>query len=198
MQGGHPNDEPGFVISKRLGGSGIDAINLFPKSPALDNTSWTKDEEKAFKEAAEMKKWKKMKVFVKFEYPEEDSLRPSGIEYQYDLPSGNKLYGKVPNVPDGPATSTPEEKVVPEAQGDEEEEEEGSEFEYEYEEEEETPPETLPPPPPQVKKEETPVVVDEPPKPEVPSRPVEPQPVPKSPPTPVSNPVPSPVDKPGE
>lgn len=132
---GLPTDEVGLIVSKRLGGSGKDAINLFPKSSSLDKTSWAADEEKAYKEASEMKKWKKLKFFAKFEYPEDDSLRPSEIEYQYELPSGTKLHGKVLNEAE---SASPPNPTPQETKGKaEEEEEEESEYEYEYEEEEE-------------------------------------------------------------
>jgi hypothetical protein len=123
---GSSADEPGLIVSKRLGGSGIDSVNLFPKSPSLDKSSWAEDEEKAYNEASEMKKWKKIKFYVRLEYPDADSLRPSSIEYQYELPSGTVLHSKVKNEP----ASAPSEETK-------EAEEDEDEYEYEYEEEEE-------------------------------------------------------------
>jgi hypothetical protein len=123
-------------VSKRLGGSGIDSVNLFPKSSLIDKTSWASDEEKAYKMASEMQKWKKIKFYVRFEYPDDDSLRPSHVEYQYELPNGTVLHAKVNN------DILQEESVPPPApvQEKEAEEEEESEYEYEYEEEEEEEP----------------------------------------------------------
>lgn len=162
---GESSDEPGLILSKRLGGSGKDNTNLFPKSPLLDKTTWKEHEEAAVEEASEMKKWKKLKFAVRLDYPSDDSTRPSELEYQYDLPSGTILYGKVKNNPAptnaaaAAATSEneeeeEEEEVEEEVEAEEDEEEEEEEVEEEAKEEPvaekniSKPAESTPPPPP--------------------------------------------------
>ncbi|ODM96176.1 hypothetical protein Ocin01_10507 [Orchesella cincta] len=126
---GTSTDEPGLILSSRLGGSGTDKTNLFPKSPLLDKTLWKEHEQAAVEEASDMRKWKKIKFAIKLEYPSDDSTRPSALEYQYDLPSGTVLYGKVKN-----------EAAAGEVEPEEEEYEEEEEEEYEEEEIEEEEP----------------------------------------------------------
>ncbi|CAL8126410.1 unnamed protein product [Orchesella dallaii] len=171
---GTSSDEPGLLLSSRLGGSGTDKTNLFPKSPLLDKTLWKEHEGAAVEEASDMRKWKKIKFVVRLEYPSDDSTRPSALEYQYDLPSGTILYGKVNNEPS-----------ASEAEPEEEEYEEEEEEEYEEEEEEPATVEEAPKVETVTAEEPSAPVEPETPKVEPPAEKITVEPVSPSPPPPV-------------